>query len=376
MRSYCALYVDAGYLLASAATRVTGTSLRAAVTIDHTRLLRDLIAQVERESGTTLLRVNWYDSGGRPGGSPDPTQDGIGMLPRVKLRLGRLSPTGEQKGVDVRIGLDLATHGRNKVADIMYLLSGDDDLTEAVEEAQGHGVQVIVLAVPNADGRPHGVSRNLQREADDVLLIDAAAIDAAVTPTGHVSPHPLHAATPMPALTGPPAPAPNGSHPGASLPGEAAESTTLEEAVPGSPGHGAGTTSAAVPTPAALAGSRPRPRPTTTPPRSRPHPAAGVLVYSSSTGDAARAETDPLPNAELESLVDDVCRSVLGAWDAAASATERADLFGRKPYVPREIDRALLVDFSSRIGMYEIDEVSKFRLRDRFWALAPEILSA
>ena len=99
-------------------------------------------------------------------------------------------------------------------------------------------------------------------------------------------------------------------------------------------------------------------------------------MYSSSTGDAARAETDPLPSAELESLVDDVCRSVLGAWGAAASATERADLLGRKPYVPREIDRALLVDFSSRIGMYEIDEVSKYRLRDRFWALAPDILSS
>ncbi len=375
MRSYCALYVDAGYLLASAATRVTGTSLRAAVTIDHTRLVRDLIVQVERESGTTLLRVNWYDSGGRPGGNPDPTQDGIGMLPRVKLRLGRLSPTGEQKGVDVRIGLDLATHGRNKVADIMYLLSGDDDLTEAVEEAQGHGVQVIVLAVPNADGRPHGVSRNLQREADDVLLIDAATIDAAVTPTGHASPHLLPAAA-LPALTDPPDPALNGAHPGTILPGEAAAPTTPVAALPGSPGVGADTTAAAVPTPAALAGSRPRPRPTSAPPRSRPHPAAGVLVYSSSTGDAARAETDPLPNAELESLVDDVCRSVLGAWDAAASATERADLLGRKPYVPREIDRALLVDFSSRIGMYEIDEVSKFRLRDRFWALAPEILSA
>ena len=28
MRSYCAIYVDAGYLYASAATRVIGTSLR------------------------------------------------------------------------------------------------------------------------------------------------------------------------------------------------------------------------------------------------------------------------------------------------------------------------------------------------------------
>ena len=67
------------------------------------------------------------------------------MLPRVKLRLGRLSYTGEQKGVDLRIGLDLVMHARNQAVDVMYLVSGDDDLTEAVEEVQGHGIPVILL---------------------------------------------------------------------------------------------------------------------------------------------------------------------------------------------------------------------------------------
>ena len=70
------------------------------------------------------------------------------MLPRVKLRLGRTSPHGEQKGVDLRIGLDLAAHGRNHVVDTMYLVR-DDDLSEAVEEAQNHGSQVVILAVPD-----------------------------------------------------------------------------------------------------------------------------------------------------------------------------------------------------------------------------------
>ncbi len=180
MRSYCAIYVDAGYLLAASATRVTGTSLRRGVRVDHAALIHGLIAQAEAESGLPLLRVNWYDSGGRPGGMPDLQQDHIGMLPRVKLRLGRLSQTGEQKGVDLRMGLDLATYARNRVVDAIYLVSGDDDLTEAVEEAQFHGLQLVILAVPDDRGRPHAVAKNLQREADGVILIEAQTIDANV----------------------------------------------------------------------------------------------------------------------------------------------------------------------------------------------------
>jgi uncharacterized LabA/DUF88 family protein len=180
MRSHCAIYVDVGYLLAAAATRATGTSLRRGVQVDHPELIRGLIERAESDSGLPLLRVNWYDSGARPGGMPDFVQDEIGLLPRVKLRLGRLSHAGEQKGVDLRIGLDLATHGRNRVVDVIYLVSGDDDLTEAVEEAQGHGVQVILLAVPGQDDRPHGVARHLQRAADGLILLDGETIDRAV----------------------------------------------------------------------------------------------------------------------------------------------------------------------------------------------------
>ena len=47
MRSYCAIYVDAGYLYASAATRVIGTSLRSGVKVDNHALVNGLIAQAE-----------------------------------------------------------------------------------------------------------------------------------------------------------------------------------------------------------------------------------------------------------------------------------------------------------------------------------------
>ena len=127
-----------------------------------------------------LLRVHWYDSGRRSGGAPDASQEAIGMLPRVKLRLGRISPQGEQKGVDLRIGLDLAAHGRNRVVDVIYLVSGDDDLCEAVEEAQNHGVQVVLMAVPDRAGKPHAVSKHLIRESDDLIVLDGSVVDDTV----------------------------------------------------------------------------------------------------------------------------------------------------------------------------------------------------
>ncbi|HET8987820.1 MAG TPA: NYN domain-containing protein, partial [Humibacillus sp.] len=180
MRSHCALYVDVGYLLAASATRVTGTSLRCGVVVSYPDLVARLIAAAEEASGMPLLRVHWYDSGRRSGGAPDGAQEAIGMLPRVKLRLGRISPQGEQKGVDLRIGLDLAAHGRNRVVDVIYLVSGDDDLCEAVEEAQNHGVQVVLMAVPDRAGKPHAVSKHLIREADDLIVLDGSVVDDTV----------------------------------------------------------------------------------------------------------------------------------------------------------------------------------------------------
>ena len=76
MRSRCAVYVDAGYLLASAATRVTGTSLRSGVHVLYDHLVDALIEQAEEQSQLPLLRVNWYDSGSRRrSAGPDPGAD-------------------------------------------------------------------------------------------------------------------------------------------------------------------------------------------------------------------------------------------------------------------------------------------------------------
>ena len=63
MRSQSALFVDAGYLIAAAATRLTGSSFRRSVSVNYERLTTELIALVEEGSGLPLLRVYWYDAG-------------------------------------------------------------------------------------------------------------------------------------------------------------------------------------------------------------------------------------------------------------------------------------------------------------------------
>lgn len=330
MRSCCALYVDAGYLLASAATRVTGTSLRGGVHVDHDELVPRLIRQVETDSGLPLLRLNWYDSGGEAGGQPDGVQARLGLMARVKLRLGRLSYAGEQKGVDLRLGLDLATHARNNIVDVAYLLSGDDDLTEAVEEAQGHGVQVMLLAAPDRHGRPHAVSRNLQREADGTALIDPVIIDRFVKPRPKPAPAPLE------------------------------QPETVERA--------------SVPTPAALATSRPWTTPipavrsgeqTAGPHGNHTLHSAPRIVYSSTTGRASVGDANLPP--EIEKLVEEVVHGVVDTWKSTVTDAELRAVRSERPYIPRDLDRAMLLDMSARLGMYDVDERSRLALREHFW---------
>lgn len=412
MRSQCAVYVDAGYLLAATATRVTGTSLRSGVEVDHRALIECLIRQAEADSGLPLLRVNWYDSGSRPGGLPDYVQEQIGLTPRVKLRLGRRSLAGEQKGVDLRIGLDLATHGRQRVVDVMYLVTGDDDLTEAVEEAQGHGVQVSLLAVPNHAGRPQAVARHLQRAADEVLLIDGAALDAAVrtkaipevlvpaeavtsvesvessetaesavpadstAPTESaqvaqatsgseiVEPVSTHAAA-GPGSNGAaagavPGPRPPESRPLPSAPGALSSAPTAHAALDDVEDGAAAVDEANDsfrPKPSVLAGRKPT--------QVLAPKAMTSVVWSSAPGSASPWEDDEVT---LED-VHQVAQQVVEGWCSVATPDMLAELRSGRPTIPGDLDRALLVDLSNRSGVYDIPDAARYALRERFWAL-------
>lgn len=404
MRSCCAAYVDVGYLLAAAATRVTGSSLRRGVQTEYAELIAALIAQIEADSGMPLLRVNWYDAGSRPGGMPDATQDEIGALPRVKLRLGRLSYSGEQKGVDVRIGLDLAIQAQHRVADVAYLVSGDDDLTEAVEEAQGRGVQVVLLAVAGQDERPLAVSKHLIRAADRVLLIDPAAIDRTVKsmaiPEGLLSSLAGDAEAAGPAAdAGAEAEAGAATDPSAvpSTAGSSADAAGGTEGVgpaadqvPAAPPRarkrtrgqvaaGLGTAAAdaaptdkghpppsdATPGPAAslLAPARP-PSPALL---ARRKPTELVLPGTPALADRPSEPAAPAPVELTPELFDDVAKRVVAAWCSSATPQALIELRERGPAIPAELDRALLVDLAGRGAGEDLDDADRHAVRDRFW---------
>jgi len=322
MRSTCSLYVDAGYLLAAAATRVAGTSLRSSIHVEYGALIESLIAEAEERSGLPVLRVHWYDSA--RDAVPDQLQVRIGELRKVKLRLGRFGREGEQKGVDLRIGLDLVTHARNGTGDVFFLVSGDDDLTEAVEEAQGHGVEVIVLAVPDGSDKPHGVSRHLLRAADDLDLLAGAVIDKTVVRV-EVPPK-LESASP----------------------GSVAPRRPLST----SDGNGS-----------------PRPTPSDVAAMARRAPAttAAALAYQGSTGAPSQIMPGYDDPAEYDDQIDAVVAKVLSAFRQSATADEVAALIESKPSVPRDLDRALLVDLSDALDRYDLSDPIRHRLRERFW---------
>lgn len=373
MRSQCAVYVDAGYLLAATATRVTGTSLRSAVDINHEALIEQIIAQAEADSGLPLLRVNWYDSGSRPNGLPDYVQERIGIMPRVKLRLGRRSFSGEQKGVDLRIGLDLATHGRSRVADVMYLVSGDDDLTEAVEEAQAHGVQVTLLVVPDHAGRPLGVAKHLHRAADGLLLIDEGQIDRAVS-NRQLPPELL----PRPEV---PASGRDAETVAAAedLGDDAAALGTLapvSTAGPADAEAAGGIAAAAAEEVAGASEEAGRPqvtpkvfaaRKSTTVVAPTPRPS---VAWSSAGGGSLQEWQDSGISPEE---VDLVAHGVVEGWCRTATPATLASLREGRPSIPGELDRALLMDLSHRSEVYDIPESARHALRDRFWAMLDRV---
>lgn len=61
----CALFVDAGYLLADGAMAVHGTRHREVVSWDYPGLLKLLNSLSKERTGLPLLRCYWYEEIGR-----------------------------------------------------------------------------------------------------------------------------------------------------------------------------------------------------------------------------------------------------------------------------------------------------------------------
>ena len=75
-------------------------------------------------------------------------------------------PQFEQKGVDLRIGLDIATYAMDGLVDRIILVTGDTDLIPAMKLARRKGVQIVGIdfpgSRPNSELRAHvDISRSV-----------------------------------------------------------------------------------------------------------------------------------------------------------------------------------------------------------------------
>lgn len=169
----CAVFVDAGYLFAEGGKLCCGSGTRSNLRVDADGIVARLCA-LGGEAGISVLRTYWYD--GARQGVPTTQQLMVAELPNVKLRLGRVTARGQQKGVDSLIYRDLMTLSRERAITHAVLLSGDEDLREGVRAAQDLGVQVVVVGIATSSGKSNQ-SRELMREAD--VLVELGEQDLA-----------------------------------------------------------------------------------------------------------------------------------------------------------------------------------------------------
>jgi len=167
----CALFVDAGYVLADGAQAVHGTRRRESVSWDYPGLLNLLAGLAMERSRLPLLRCYWYDSTVEGRRSSD--HDALADLPGVKLRLAKMRP-GRREGVEGEIHRDLTTLARNKAVSDAMVVSGEEDLAQVIADVQDLGMRVTLLHIAG-DGNAE-IPRALRQECDDIVQISASQL--------------------------------------------------------------------------------------------------------------------------------------------------------------------------------------------------------
>jgi uncharacterized LabA/DUF88 family protein len=172
--------VDAGYLLASAGAVLHGVTNRKDLRVDGPALVEAVRAQTAGHMPGDLLRIYWYDAARDR--VPTVEHRAIASISGVKVRLGNLNRSGQQKGVDALLRSDLETLAANQAIARAVLLAGDEDMLPAVEAAQSYGVVVHVWSVEPPYGRNQ--AERLVWEADgaheiprDVLSPHVAVVE-------------------------------------------------------------------------------------------------------------------------------------------------------------------------------------------------------
>jgi len=307
-----ALFVDAGWLFAAGATSAFGEPLtRKEIIWSPQSLVSALVpraAQLVPDS-TELLRTYWYD--GSPNRLPVGQQHDVAQLRDVKLRLGRTA-RGGQKGVDGLIIHDLITHAFRRTIDDAVIMSGDEDLLDAIESAQANGTRVHLLEIPIG-----GIAAALLRAVDSRGLIDEEFWQE----------H-LHRV----------------------------DEPTVEPVTGNVETVGPGLTPTQVPAKLIAVGAPPPP-PTDLRPRWLDLP-------------LLEPEAAPDRQAQIGEMVE-VGASFAERWAAEAGGDEYAEVLAARPYLPANLDAELLRS-ASPDGAW-LDQADRRALRDAFWAALADI---
>ncbi|HEY4090899.1 MAG TPA: NYN domain-containing protein [Luteibacter sp.] len=81
----------------------------------------------------------------------------------LTLRSDDIKPIVGQKGVDMRIGLDMASLTLKKLSSLIVLVTGDSDFVPAMKFARREGTQLVLVTLG------HGVKEPMRHHADVVL---------------------------------------------------------------------------------------------------------------------------------------------------------------------------------------------------------------
>ncbi len=165
----CALFVDAGYMLADGAMAVYGTRRRESVSWDYEGLLQLLGNLARDRTGLPLLRCYWYEA--TVEGRRTAEHDALADMPGIKLRLAKLRP-GRREGVETEIHRDLTVLARNRAVSDAVVISAEEDLAQVVSDVQDLGMRVTIVHV-TVDGN-WTISRSLRQECDDIMELTSA----------------------------------------------------------------------------------------------------------------------------------------------------------------------------------------------------------
>ncbi|QIL72290.1 NYN domain-containing protein [Diaphorobacter sp. HDW4B] len=87
--------------------------------------------------------------------------------PEITIKAEHLQPNITQKGVDMRLGMDIAALTLKGMVGILVLVTGDSDFVPAMKFARREGAQLFLVTLG------HGVKESMREHSD--LLVDIPA---------------------------------------------------------------------------------------------------------------------------------------------------------------------------------------------------------